>query len=40
MKVVKTRIMMMTMMNRCQKWFDLRLNINSVCTLYYIKRLY
>ncbi len=37
MKVVKTT---MTMMNRCQKQLDFKLNINSVCTFYYTNRLY
>jgi hypothetical protein len=31
MKVVKTRVTMMTMMNRCQKQLHFKLNINSVC---------
>jgi hypothetical protein len=33
MKVVKRRVTMMTMMNRCQKQLHFKLNINSVCTL-------
>ncbi len=32
MKVVKARVMMMTMMNRCQKQLHFKLTINSVCT--------
>jgi hypothetical protein len=32
MKVVKRRVMMMIMMNRCQKQLHFELNINSVCT--------
>jgi hypothetical protein len=32
MKVVKRRVTMMTMMNRCQKQLHFKLNINSVCT--------
>jgi hypothetical protein len=32
MKVVKRKVTMMTMMNRCQKQLHFKLNINSVCT--------
>ncbi len=32
MKVMKRRVRMITMMNRCQKQLHFKLNINSVCT--------